>query len=31
VMSRLHHARKRLRVLLADVALERGLTQEQAS
>jgi len=31
VMSRLHHARKRLRVLLADVALERGLTQERAS
>ena len=31
VMSRLHHARRRLRVLLADVALERGITQERAS
>ena len=24
VMSRLHHARRRLRILLADVALQRG-------
>ena len=31
VMSRLHHARRRLRVLLADVALQRGLAQERAS
>jgi RNA polymerase sigma-70 factor, ECF subfamily len=31
VMSRLHHARRRLRILLADVALQRGLTQERAS
>jgi RNA polymerase sigma-70 factor, ECF subfamily len=31
VMSRLHHARGRLRILLADVALERGLTRERAS
>ena len=31
VMSRLHHARRRLRILLADVALERGLSQERAS
>ena len=26
VMSRLHHARRRLRILLADVALQRGLS-----
>lgn len=31
VMSRLHHARRRLRILLADVALERGLSEERAS
>jgi RNA polymerase sigma-70 factor, ECF subfamily len=31
VMSRLHHARRRLRILLSDVALQRGLTQERAS
>ena len=31
VMSRLHHARRRLRILLADVALQRGLAQERAS
>jgi RNA polymerase sigma-70 factor (ECF subfamily) len=31
VMSRLHHARRRLRVLLADVAVQRGLTDERAS
>ena len=31
VMSRLHHARRRLRILLADVGLQRGLTQERAS
>lgn len=30
VMSRLHHARRRLRVLLADVAVQRGFTQERA-
>jgi RNA polymerase sigma-70 factor, ECF subfamily len=31
VMSRLHHARRRLRILLADVAVQRGFTQERAS
>jgi RNA polymerase sigma-70 factor, ECF subfamily len=31
VMSRLHHARRRLRFLLADVALEYGHVQERAS
>jgi RNA polymerase sigma-70 factor (ECF subfamily) len=31
VMSRLYHARRRLRILLADVALQRGLTRERAS
>ena len=31
VMSRLHHARQRLRILLADVAAQRGLSQERAS
>ena len=31
VMSRLHHARRRLRILLADVALQRGLTRNVAS
>jgi RNA polymerase sigma-70 factor, ECF subfamily len=31
VMSRLHHARRHLRILLADVALQRGLTRERAS
>ena len=31
VMSRLHHARRRLRVRLADVALERGHGRQQAS
>jgi RNA polymerase sigma-70 factor, ECF subfamily len=31
VMSRLHHARRRLRILLADVALQRGITQRCAS
>ena len=31
VMSRLHHARRRLRILLADVALQRGFTQKRAS
>jgi RNA polymerase sigma-70 factor, ECF subfamily len=31
VMSRLHHARQRLRILLADVAAQRGLGQERAS
>jgi RNA polymerase sigma-70 factor (ECF subfamily) len=31
VMSRLYHARRRLRILLADVALERGVIQERAS
>lgn len=31
VMSRLYHARRRLRILLADVALQRGLAQERAS
>ena len=30
VMSRLYHARRRLRVLLAEVASERGLTRELA-
>lgn len=31
VMSRLHHARRRLRILLADVALQRGLIRDQAA
>jgi len=31
VMSRLHHARRRLRIMLADVALQRGLGRERAS
>jgi RNA polymerase sigma-70 factor, ECF subfamily len=31
VMSRLHHARRRLRILLADVALQRGLGEARAS
>jgi len=31
VMSRLHHARRRLRILLADVALQRGVTRQCAS
>jgi RNA polymerase sigma-70 factor (ECF subfamily) len=31
VMSRLYHARRRLRILLADVALQRGLDEERAS
>jgi RNA polymerase sigma-70 factor, ECF subfamily len=31
VMSRLHHARRRLRILLADSAHERGLLDELAS
>jgi RNA polymerase sigma-70 factor (ECF subfamily) len=31
VMSRLHHARRRLRILLADLAHQRGLLDERAS
>jgi RNA polymerase sigma-70 factor, ECF subfamily len=31
VMSGLHHARKRLRILLTDVARQRGLAEERAS
>jgi RNA polymerase sigma-70 factor, ECF subfamily len=31
VMSRLHHARRRLRILLADVAQQRGLAEKCAS